>query len=392
MKKSISKYVKDSLGRFLKIESSSSVILGLSAVLAMIVANSSIKDFYFNVLETSIFGLSLLHWINDGLMVIFFFVVGLEIKREIVTGELSTVKKAALPVAAAIGGMIVPALFYYFFNRGLPSVSGWAVPMATDIAFALGVLMVFNTRVPLSLKIFLLALAIVDDLGAVLVIALIYTKNIKLLGLALAGVVFFIIFTLRLKKVGSYAAYSVLGILSWAAVLYAGVHATIAGVLLGLMTPVYFARKNPIEYYSPVDELIHKLHPWVSFGIMPVFALANAGVSLGGVNLGETFASPVSLGVFWGLVLGKPIGVLVASYLAVVSGIAKLPEGSTWKAMFGAACLAGIGFTMSIFITDLALVSSDALLSKLAIIAASVVAGVIGFFGILWGTRTNRSC
>lgn len=245
MKKSVVNLFRKPLENFIHTESASGIILAFCAALAMVLANSSASATYFSLLETKITFLSLQHWINDGLMAIFFFVVGLEIKREIASGELSTIKKAALPVSAALGGMVVPALVYFYFNNGSPNISGWAIPMATDIAFALGVLTLFGSRVPLSLKVFLLALAIVDDLGAVLVIAFFYTSQIKIMGLLIAAASFLLIISARYFKITSYLIYIILGIGAWSGFLYSGVHATIAGVLLGLSTPNLFAdRKN----------------------------------------------------------------------------------------------------------------------------------------------------
>lgn len=388
MKKNIVNVFRKPLEHFIHTESSSGIVLAFCAGAAMLLANSSFSETYFNLLETKIAFLSLQHWINDGLMTIFFLVVGLEIKREMVSGELSTIKKASLPVAAAIGGMIVPALVYFYFNNGTPHISGWAIPMATDIAFALGVLTLFGSRVPLSLKVFLLALAIVDDLGAVLVIAFFYTSQIKLLGLLGAALAFLLVLAARHFKVASYAVYVVLGIGVWAGFLYSGVHATIAGVMLGLLTPNSFTKKQTnFAPYSPINELIHFLHLWVGFGIMPVFALANAGVALTGVDLAGIFANPIFDGVALGLTLGKPIGILLFSGIAVMIGLAKLPNDLKWIHIFGTSMLAGIGFTMSIFIANLALPLESMIYAKVGIIAGSVTAAVLGSMALSIGFR-----
>ena len=392
MKKNFSSFFKKPLERFINLESSSSIVLAVFTLLAIILANSQFSDSYFRLLETKFFNLSLQHWINDGLMAIFFFVVGLEIKRELAIGELSTFKKASLPVAAALGGMVAPALIYFYFNQGTPHVNGWAIPMATDIAFALGVLMIFGSRVPLSLKIFLLALAIVDDLGAVLVIALFYTDEIKFIGLMVGLIAFALVIVSRYFKLKSYFLYIIWGIIAWTGFLYSGVHATIAGVILGLLTPITFTDKTKASSsYSPIDELIHTLHPWVSYGIMPAFALANAGISLRGLHLAEVITSQISSGVILGLVVGKPIGILLFTYITIRSGLAKLSDDLTWKHLFGVSCLAGIGFTMSIFITDLALPADKALYSKIGILIASVLAGLVGYVVIHLTTRKSMN-
>lgn len=285
MKSVINLFVKP-LEKFIKTESFSGIVLVICALLAMIIANSSASNHYFALLEIKIFNLSILHWVNDALMAVFFFVVGLEIKREIVAGELSTFNKAALPILSALGGMIVPALFYWFFNKEGAGANGWAIPMATDIAFALGVLSLFGSRVPLNLKIFLLALAIVDDIGAVLVIAFFYTEGIQSVGLLIAGASVVAILMAQFFKVKSYLVYTLIGTLVWYGIFRSGVHATIAGVVLGLLTPFSFEKNELGEKFSPVNELIHYFHPILAFLIMPIFALANAGVNFGDLDSG----------------------------------------------------------------------------------------------------------
>jgi NhaA family Na+:H+ antiporter len=411
---------------FFQQEASSGILLIIATIIALIWANSPWAESYIHLWETKFtvsfgaFGISkdLLHWINDGLMAVFFFVVGLEIKREVLVGELASPRQAILPIVAAIGGMAIPAGFYLLFNANGPASSGWGIPMATDIAFALGVLSLLGKRVPLSLKIFLTAVAIVDDLGAVLVIALFYTSELVWISLLVgAG---FLITLIIMNKLGvrSPLVYSLLGLGLWVAFLKSGVHATIAGVLLAMIIPVR-TRINTEEFIShagffldefrkhgkpgesvltnkdqrsailaievaaehaqtPLQRLEHMLHPWVSYFIMPVFALANAGVSLKG-NILSVITQPVTLGILAGLVLGKQIGVFLASYLAVKLKWADLPSGMTWGRLYGLAWLAGIGFTMSLFIAGLAFVNSEFLSSaKTGILIASLISGIAG--------------
>ena len=412
--------------RFFALEASGSILLLGCALLALVWANSPYAAAYHHLWEIEIavgaprFGLTetLHHWINDGLMAVFFFVIGLEIKREILVGELSTLRQAALPLAAAVGGMVVPALIYVAFNAGTPAVRGWGIPMATDIAFALGVLALLGSRAPLGLKIFLTALAIVDDLGAVLVIAFFYTADLSFVSLGVAGGFLFAMIGANRMHVRHPLVYLLLGIGLWVAVLLSGVHATIAGVLSALTIPARrridaeeFHREGTIymeefredlragmvdltadqrdavvsleeaceAVQTPLQRLEHMLHPWVAFFIMPVFALANAGVSIGSGLLGA-LANPIALGVGAGLVVGKQVGVLLFSWLAVRFGIATLPAGAGWRQLYGVACLCGIGFTMSLFIANLAFEDPASLdIAKTGILSASLVAGVLGF-------------
>ncbi len=354
--------------------------MALSTLIALVAANGGLSSLYFEILETPVAGLSLHHWTNDGLMTIFFFVIGMEIKREIVAGELDSLQKAALPVCAAIGGMIAPAVIYFLINPEGHASRGWAIPMATDIAFALGILSLFGPRVPLALKVFLLTLAIVDDLGAVIVIAAVYTNEIKTLGLYVATSGVLCILLARYLGIRSYVFYVFLGVILWLGVFYSGVHSTIAGVILGLLTPHSYAikRNSPLTF-SPINELIHYLHPWVSFGIMPIFALTNAGISLAG---GHSVISErsVSNGVFLGLLLGKPVGIMLASTMAVFLGITTLPQGLKWRHIAGVSCLGGIGFTMAIFIATLSLGYEQSVDAKIAILAASFVSALAGGF------------
>lgn len=413
---------------FLNMESSSGIILMIVAVIAMILANSPLHDIYHSIIHLELgvklgaieISHSLQHWVNDGLMVIFFFVVGLEIKRELVQGELSSPSKAALPMFAALGGMVAPALFYFAFNTSGPASPGWGIPMATDIAFAVGILTLFSKRVPFTLKIFLLALAIVDDLGAILVIAFFYTEQIHQVALGMAAVGIAVITIMKYSGVRQIAMYSVVGFLVWIAILKSGVHATISGVIIGLLTPVaaLFPKKElphkfrnlandiaqsieghkddkelshdtvekindlqmvAVESSSPLDRLIHLLHPFVSFVIMPVFAFVNAGVHIENISLESFLSNNISLGIILGLVLGKPIGVMLFSYIAIKLNLAKLPKGVSWTHMLAVGFLAGIGFTMALFISNLALKGPGMeMFSKLGILTASIIAGLIG--------------
>lgn len=386
---------------FSHLEATAGVLLLGCTIIALVWANSSWSASYFSLWETTVsvsFGRaavakSVLHWVNDGLMVIFFLVVGLEIKRELLTGELSTLKKASLPVVAALGGMIVPALIYTGFNKGLEGAGGWGIPMATDIAFSLGVLTLLGKRIPLQLKVFLMAFAIADDLGAVVVIALFYATNISWIHLFAAGVILLLLVAVNRAGIRSLVAYIVPGVLLWIAFLDSGIHATVAGVLLAMTIPA-FPRQEALhalphgaaESETPARRLEHALHPWVSYLIVPLFALANSGVRFQ-ADVASVAASPVVVGVFLGLVIGKQIGITVFAWLAVQLRIATLPASVSWRQVYGVAWLGGIGFTMSIFVTNLAFgEGSIADLAKTGIYVASVVAAVGG----LWILRRNR--
>jgi NhaA family Na+:H+ antiporter len=412
---------------FLHKEASGGILLIICTIAALIWANSPFAEIYNNLWHTYLsidiggIGLkySLHHWINDGLMVIFFFVVGLEIKRELLVGELSSIKKAALPIAAAIGGMIFPALIYTIFNLGNQGASGWGIPMATDIAFVVGILALLGKRVPLALKIFILALAIVDDIGAVLVIAFFYTSQISFYSLMIAAGLIILLVIMNRLGVRNLLIYSLVGIALWLAFLKSGVHATVAGVLLAFIIPAS-ARIDTKKFTSKTEELIkdfnnagehgdnvltneerlsivdqienncekiltplqrfeHGLLPWVSFFIMPVFALANAGVSIGSGFL-SSIINPVSIGIILGLFIGKQVGIFAFSYLAVKLKIATKPEDITWKKIYAASILAGIGFTMSLFIANLAFGSGELLnIAKVGILSGSLISGIVGF-------------
>ena len=324
-------------------------------------------------------------------MAIFFFLVGLEIKKELVLGHLSSPKKASLPLAAAIGGMIFPAIIYAILNPTPPGSNGWGIPMATDIAFAIGVLTLFGRKIPLALKVFLLAVAIVDDLGAILVIAFFYTNNIKGEGLALASLALGLATLLRYSGVRSYLIYTLIGTVVWVGFLYSGIHATIAGVALGLLTPTSFpTEKGSQVSYSPLEDLVHIIHPWVSFGIMPIFAFANAGVDLRGIDFFEVITNPISIGVIFGLLLGKPLGVFTVSYILAKFKVVTLPKGVHWGQIIGVGFLAGIGFTMSLFISSLALPTELEIYSKTGIIVGSIICGIIGAIIIKLTTKANH--
>jgi NhaA family Na+:H+ antiporter len=377
---------------FLKLETASGLVLMAFAVIAIVWANSAWGSVYETLFTTKftigygadVLSKPLVLWINDGLMAIFFLVVGLEIKRELVSGELNSVRKAALPAAAALGGMCVPALLYTGFNHGLPTQIGWGVPMATDIAFSLGVLAMLGKRVPLALKVLLTAVAIVDDLGAVVVIAVFYTASIKgvLLGWSLA----FIGLAWGVGRLGGRhpVVFGLLGAVAWVCMLKSGVHATIAGVLLAFVLPT---RQLATEAEPLSQRWEHILHPWVAFAIMPLFALANAGVVVSG-NFGEALGARPSLGIIAGLVLGKPLGIFGFAWLAVKAGLASLPDGLTWGKVLGMSLLAGIGFTMSLFIADLAFGLSPALIhAKAGILGGSLAAGLLGYCYLRFATR-----
>jgi NhaA family Na+:H+ antiporter len=413
------------LERFLQVEAASGIVLLVAALVALIWANSPWSSSYEALWHTPItvgagsytFTQTLHFWLNDGLMAIFFFVVGLEIRREIYEGELADFKRAALPVAAAIGGMIVPALIFSAFNAGTENQRGWGVPVATDIAFAVGVLALLGKRVPPALRVLLLALAIIDDLGAIVVIALFYSSGVAWAGLALAAVGVLGVLAFQRLGVRQTLAYLIPGAVLWIGMYQAGVHPTIAGVILGLITPVrsWFGKEGFVlaareavedfhttaraedhavgdllpplrrireahrEALAPVVRIQAELHPWVAFGIMPLFALANAGVSLAGLDMADTGSMTVIVGVMLGLVIGKPIGIFLASFVTVKLGVCALPRGVLWRGILLVGLVGGIGFTMAIFIAGLAFPGTGMLAAaKLGVLLASVLAGVIG--------------
>ena len=374
---------------FFKLEASSGIMLLLAAILALVISNGSYSDEYFSILKkyitlgTESFGLklSVLHWINDVLMAIFFFFVSLEIKREFLQGELSNPKQALLPIIGAVGGMVVPALCYIVINyEDSTTLNGWAIPSATDIAFSLGVLSLLGKRVPISLKVFLTALAIIDDLGAIVIIAFFYSGNIQIMYLVLMLIALITLVLLNKFKVNNFIPYLIVGIFLWDFTHQSGIHATIAGVLLALTIP----HNIKINKNSLLLKLEHGLSPYVAFGIMPIFAFANAGVSLEGLTF-LSLLNPVPLGIVLGLFFGKQIGVFVLSYLAVKFKIADKPTNSTWPAFYAVSILTGIGFTMSLFVGNLAFANDMQYMDgvKIGVLAGSLLSTVFGYVLLL---------
>jgi len=369
---------------FLKLEASAGLVLMGVALLAMLAANSALAPAYGAFLDTNLrvgigaFEISkpALLWINDGLMAIFFFLIGLEIKREVLEGELSSLDKAALPVLAAIGGMAVPGLVFATLNWSSPeTLVGWAVPTATDIAFALGILAVVGSRVPVALKVFLLAIAIIDDLGAIVIIAVFYTSDLSTNALTLSMLGFALAVALNRMGVQRMAPYVIIGVFMWVFVLKSGVHATLAGVLIALTIPL----KESDGDKSLLHRVEHEMHPWVAFLILPVFAFANAGVSLAGLSLAD-LAQPLTLGIAVGLFLGKQVGVMLATWIGVRSGLARLPDGVSWRHVYGVACLTGVGFTMSLFIGTLAFTDGETMNAmRLGVMSGSILSGMLGY-------------
>lgn len=382
---------------FINKETLGGVLLMVAALAALVVSNSPLSGYYIALFDTPVsvtagplsIDKPLLLWVNDGLMAIFFFFVGLEIKREVLEGKLSSRDKAALPLVAAVGGMMVPALFYLTINSGTPSnLSGWAIPAATDIAFALGLLALLGPAVPAALKVLLLGIAIIDDLGAIIAIALFYTADLSTQSLAIGGVGFLVLMALNFFGVKRIAPYVLIGLVVWVGVLKSGVHATLAGVLIALTIPM-----RDDEGKSPLTNLEHALFPWVGYFIMPVFAFANAGVSLAGLSFADLL-TPLPLGIALGLFLGKQVGVMGFIWISVKTGLARLPDGVSWRETYGVACLTGIGFTMSLFIGTLAFESAEQLNAvRLGVLMGSVLSGALGFVVLrrVLDTRKDRS-
>lgn len=378
---------------FIKLESAAGIILFAAALLAIILDNSPLASYVENFLETSFtiqvgsLALSkhILHWVNDGLMVLFFLLVGLEIKRELVEGELNSPSKVILPAAAALGGMAIPALVFSLINMGNDyALRGWAIPTATDIAFSLGILSLLGSRVPTSLKIFLTALAIFDDMGAIIVIAIFYTSELSLLSLGLAVVLIAILVMLNRFNVRGYGPYFLVGGLLWLSLLHSGVHATLSGVILAMTIPLRNP-KDPRPDFSPSENLVKKLHPWIAYLVLPVFAFANAGVSFSDMPPGlANIFSPVMLGIFLGLLLGKMVGVFGTTFLAIKLGLAKKPTNSTWAQILGIALVCGVGFTMSFFVGTLAYPQGSftepyQAWVRLGVIFGSLSSGILGY-------------
>jgi NhaA family Na+:H+ antiporter len=378
--------------RFVESEASGGLVLMGSAALALVVANSPFAPHYFAALHAPFAGMDVELWINDGLMALFFLLVGLEIKREMVEGELNSWARRALPLLAAAGGMLAPALIFVALNWQSPdTLRGWAIPTATDIAFALGVLSLFGSRVPSSLKLFLTSLAIIDDLGAILIIALFYASALSLTALALAAFVTAALFTLNRLNVMRLAPYLALGLLLWVCMLFSGIHATLAGVVLALAIPLG-AKRSDDRSGSPLCRLEHALSPWVAFLVLPIFGFANAGVSLAGVSFAY-FLTPLSLGIVLGLFVGKQAGILGAVWLARKTGLAELPAKAKWRDIYGIALLCGIGFTMSLFIGLLAFADPEReAIIKLAVLCGSLLSAFAGAAVLLLPSgRANQS-
>ena len=379
--------------QFFKLESASGLILLFAATIALLISNSNYESLYFNTLQKYIslgigsfsLKLSIIHWINDVLMTIFFFLVSLEIKREMVDGELSNPKQALLPIIGAVGGMVVPALIYIIININSPeTLNGWAIPSATDIAFSLGVLSLLGKRVPISLKIFLTALAIIDDLGAIVIIAFFYSGNIEVYYLLLMLAAVLVLVVLNKFNVRNFIPYLLIGVLLWEFTHQSGIHATIAGVLLALLIP--HDKKN--KKNSLLLKLEHTIAPYVAFIIMPIFAFANAGVSLKGISL-STLLNPVPLGILCGLFFGKQIGVFLFAYLSVKFNLAQKPNNSNWVSLYAVSVLTGIGFTMSLFVGNLAFANSTMYTDgvKIGVLSGSLLSTLVGYYLLRFSTK-----
>ena len=382
-------YISSAFRWFFRLEAASGLLLLISAICALIISNSIFSSIYFEILESYFFigvnnigiKLSLLHWVNDALMAIFFFFVTLEIKREFIDGELSNRKQALLPIIAAVGGMLVPALIYIYINYyNNETLRGWAIPSATDIAFSLGVLSLLGSRVPISLKVFLTALAIIDDLGSIVIIAFFYTGDLSINYLSLLLITFVCLIFLNKFNVKKFIPYLFFGLILWFFTHESGVHATISGVLLATVIPHRGKRKD----FSLLTKIEHKISPYVAFGIMPLFALANAGVSLEGITL-SSLMSPVPLGILLGLFFGKQIGVLLFSFVSIKLKIAQMPNNANWLNLYGVGILTGIGFTMSLFIGNLAFVENIQYIDgvKIGVLAGSLLSTLCGYFLLL---------
>ena len=382
--------------RFLKLESAGGILLLFSAAVAMLLANSPLSSQYNDFLNLPVslqigsfsINKTLIHWINDGFMAVFFVLVGMEVKKELFEGALSSYQQAIFPAIAAVGGMIVPALVYWFIAKQDPSLAnGWAIPMATDIAFALGIMALLSKQVPLPLKIFLLALAIIDDLGAIVVIALFFSHELSVQALIFSGVSILTLVLLNRFRVSALCAYMVVGTILWASVLKSGVHATLAGVIIGFCIPLKGKKGE-----RPLHDFEHILAPWSSFVILPLFAFANAGVSFDGIDV-SMISSPLLLAIACGLIIGKPVGIFGFSYISVKLGLAKLPDGINFKQIFAVAVLCGIGFTMSMFLASLAF-DADAgesvnTLSRLGILLGSTISATLGYLFLKQTTKLS---
>jgi len=379
---------------FLQLESASGILLMVAAMLAMIAANSPAADMYAYFIDTPVeirigalqIAKPLLLWVNDGLMAIFFFLVGLELKREFLEGELSRPANIMLPALGAVGGMGVPVAIFVWFNHGdTAAMQGWAIPAATDIAFALGILMLLGSRVPVSLKVFLVSLAIFDDLGAIVIIAVFYSSDLSVNALVFGGLCLVLLGVMNWRGVATVSPYVVVGIIMWIAVLKSGVHATLAGVALAAFIPM---RDPDDPAHSPLKNLEHDLHSVVAFGVLPLFAFVNAGISLQGIGL-SSLLHPVPMGIALGLFAGKQLGIFLLCYLAIKTGLARLPDGANWGSLYGVSTLCGVGFTMSLFVGSLAFenVTCDASAvfdERLGIIVGSLLSGILGYVVLHW--------
>ncbi len=386
-------YITSPFKWFFKLEAASGLLLLISAVIALFISNSNLSNLYFETLNRYLFvginnfgiKMSLLHWINDALMAVFFFFVTLEIKREFLQGELSNRKQALLPIIAAIGGMLVPALIYVYINfQTGDTLNGWAIPSATDIAFSLGVLSLLGSRVPISLKVFLTALAIIDDLGAIVIIAFFYSGDLSIKYLSLLLITFIALIILNKFNIKKFIPYLLLGLILWFFTHESGIHATISGVLLATVIPHRKKEKD----FSLLTKIEHSISPYVAFGIMPLFALANAGVSLSGINF-DSLLLPVPLGILLGLFIGKQIGVFLFSIISIKLKIAQMPNNANWLTFYGVGVLAGIGFTMSLFIGNLAFVENVQYISgvKIGVLTGSLLSTVFGYVLLLVATK-----
>ena len=378
---------------FFKLEAASGLVLLIAAIIALVISNSNFSELYFSTLEQYLFiginnfglKLSVHHWINDLLMAIFFFFVTLEIKREFIQGELSNLKKALLPIIGAVGGMVIPAFFYVAINfENSETLNGWAIPSATDIAFSLGILSLLGSRVPISLKIFLTALAIIDDLGAILIIAFFYSGDLNISYLSLILISYIFLLILNKYGVKKFIPYFIIGAFMWYFTYKSGIHATIAGVLLASTIPHRVKDKD----YSLLIKLEHAISPYVAFIIMPIFAFANAGVSLEGLSL-SSLLLPVPLGILLGLFIGKQVGVMIFSFIAVKLGAAEMPDNASWLTLYGVSVLTGIGFTMSLFVGNLAFAENIQYIDgvKIGVLAGSLLSTVFGYFILLFSTK-----
>jgi len=378
---------------FFQLEAASGLVLLIAAIIALVISNSNLSELYFSTLEQYLFigvnnfglKLSVHHWINDLLMAVFFFFVTLEIKREFIQGELSNLKKALLPIIGAVGGMVIPALVYVLINLGnSETLNGWAIPSATDIAFSLGILSLLGSRVPISLKIFLTALAIIDDLGAILIIAFFYSGDLSISYLSLILISYILLLILNKFRIKKFIPYLIIGSFMWFFTYKSGIHATIAGVLLASTIPHRAKEKD----FSLLIKLEHAISPYVAFIIMPIFAFANAGVNLTGLSFSSLLA-PVPLGILLGLFVGKQVGVMVISYLAVKLGAAQMPDKSNWLSLYGVSILTGIGFTMSLFVGNLAFVENTQYMDgvKIGVLSGSLLSTIFGYFILLYASK-----